>query len=145
MMSKTEQALKLFKQSFSCSQSVFSVYAEELGVDTGTAMKIAGAFGGGMARMGETCGAVTGAFMVIGLKYGQTNAEDKAAKEKTYDVVRQFVERFKSMHGSTVCRVLTGCDMNTNEGLNAFREKNIFETHCMNYVKDAVEILEGLI
>lgn len=140
-MDKTEQAVKLFKQSFSCSQSVFSVYAEELGVDTGTAMKIAGAFGGGMARMGETCGAVTGAFMAIGLKYGKTKAEDKEAKEKTYDVVRQFVEIFKSMHGSTVCRELTGCDMNTTEGLNTFREKNIFETHCMNYVKDAVEIL----
>ena len=144
-MDKTDQAVNLFKQSYSCSQSVFSVYAKDLGVDMDIAHKIAGAFGGGMARMGETCGAVTGAFMAIGLKYGKTDPEDKAAQEKKYDDVRTFVDRFKSIHGSIVCRELTGCDLGTPEGLNEFKEKNIHETHCVRYVKDAVDMLERLI
>lgn len=123
-MNKPEEAVECFKQTFSCSQAVFSAYAPEFGIDKETALKIAGAFGGGMARMGETCaGAVTGAFMLIGLKYGKTKAEDEPAKEKTYQVVREFVEKFKLRNSSIVCRELTGCDMNSPEGLRAFKEK----------------------
>jgi len=144
-MNKPDEVVECFKQTFSCSQAVFSVYALEFGIDKETALKIAGAFGGGMARMGETCGAVTGAFMAIGLKYGKAKAEDEAAKEKTYQVVKEFVEKFKSQNGSIVCRELTGCDMSSPEGLQAFKEKNIFKTHCTKFVKNAAEILEKLI
>ncbi|MCX5815160.1 MAG: C-GCAxxG-C-C family protein [Proteobacteria bacterium] len=144
-MNKPEEAVECFKQTFSCSQAVFSAYASEFGIDMETALKIAGAFGGGMARMGETCGAVTAAFMVIGLKYGKTRAEDEPAKEKTYQVVREFVEKFKLRNSSIVCRELTGCDMNSPEGLQAFKEKNLLKTHCTKFVKDAAEIVEELI
>mgnify|MGYP000890850100 CR=1 FL=1 len=144
-MKKAEQAVMYFRQTFSCSQSVFSVYATEFGVDFETALKIAGAFGGGMARMGHTCGAVTGAFMAIGLVFGKAKKDDESAKEKTYGIVREFVERFKSINGSIVCRELTGCDISTPEGLNAFKERNIIETHCTKYVRDAAEILDKLI
>jgi C_GCAxxG_C_C family probable redox protein len=144
-MNKPDEAVGCFKQTFSCSQAVFSVYALEFGIDKETALKIAGAFGGGMARMGETCGAVTGAFMAIGLKYGKTKAEDEAAKEKTYQIVKEFVEKFKSQNGSIICRELTGCDMSSPEGLRAFKEKNIFKTHCTKFVRNAAEILEKLI
>jgi C_GCAxxG_C_C family probable redox protein len=144
-MNKPEEAVECFKQTFSCSQAVFSAYAPEFGIDMETALKIAGAFGGGIAHMGETCGAVTGAFMVIGLKYGKTRAEDEPAKEKTYQVVREFVEKFKSRNGSIVCRELTGCDMSSPEGLQTFKEKNILKTHCTKFVRDAAEIVEKLI
>ncbi len=69
-------------------------------MDRETALKISDSFGGGMARMGETCGAVNGALMVIGLKYGNTKAGDKQAKEMTYEVVRDFVNRFIRCNGS---------------------------------------------
>ena len=144
-MNKPEEAVECFKQTFSCSQAVFSAYAPEFGIDMETALKIAGAFGGCIAHMCETCGAVTGAFMVIGLKYGKTRAEDEPAKEKTYQVVREFVEKFKSRNGSIVCRELTGCDMSSPEGLQTFKEKNILKTHCTKFVRDAAEIVEKLI
>jgi C_GCAxxG_C_C family probable redox protein len=144
-MNKPDQAVECFKQTFNCSQAVFSTYATEFGIDMETALKIAGAFGGGMARMGETCGAVTGAFMVIGLKYGKARAEDEPAKEKTYQVVGEFVGKFKSRNGSITCRELTGCDMNSPEGLQAFKEKNLLKTHCTKFVRDASEIVEELI
>lgn len=145
MNNKPEQAVERFEQTFSCSQAVFSVYAPEFGIGMETALKIAGAFGGGMARMGETCGAVTGAFMAIGLKYGKTIAEDEPAKEKTYQIVLEFVKRFKSRNNSIVCKELTGCDMSSPEGLKAFKEKNLLKTHCTRFVRDAVEIVEELI
>ena len=144
-MNKSDQAVECFQQTFSCSQAVFSAYAPDFGIDMETALKIAGAFGGGMARMGETCGAVTGAFMVIGLKFGKTRAEDEPAKEKTYQIVGEFVEKFKSRNGSIVCRELTGCDMSSPEGLQAFKENNILKTHCTKFVRYASEIVEKLI
>lgn len=95
-MNKVEQAVSSFKEGFSCSQAVFSTYSMELGLDRETALKVAAPFGVGMGRMGETCGAVTSAFMVLGLKYGRIKAEDEETKEKTYDLVREFVKRFES-------------------------------------------------
>ena len=81
---RAEEAVACFKSDFSCSQAVFSVYAEQLGLDKQVALKISCAFGGGMARMAETCGAVTGALMVIGLKHGKARPDDNDARDRTY-------------------------------------------------------------
>lgn len=106
---------------------------------------MAGAFGGGMARMGETCGVVTGSMMAIGLKHGKIKAADDEAKEKTYRLVIEFVDRFKARHGSIVCRELLDCDMSTPEGLQDFKDRKLIETHCARFVKDAADILEGIL
>jgi C_GCAxxG_C_C family probable redox protein len=116
-----------------------------LGLDREQALKVAGAFGGGMARMGETCGVVTGSMMTIGLKYGKTKASDDEAKEKTYRLVIEFVDKFKVRYGSIVCRELLDCDMSTPEGLQKFKDRNLIETHCVKFVKDAVEMLETIL
>lgn len=121
---------------------MLSSFGEELGLDRELALKVAGAFGGGMARMGETCGAVTGALMVIGLKHGKTKTGDDGAREKTYELVEEFVKRFKSRHGSIVCRELLGCDLSNPEGLKTARKKGLFTTLCPQLVRDATEILE---
>ena len=134
-----------FEEGFSCSQAVFSAYAEQFGLDRETALKISGGFGGGMGRMAQTCGAVTGAFMVIGLKYGAIGAEDKETKEKAYDLVREFADRFKSRHGSIICQELLGCDISKPEGEKVAREQKLFETICPKLVKDAAEILEEML
>ena len=80
-MDRIKQAVTAFKEGFSCSQAVFSALSESSGLERNTALKISQPFGGGIAHMGDTCGAVTGAFMAIGLQYGRTKAEDAEAKE----------------------------------------------------------------
>ncbi len=144
-MTKPEQAEEIFINGFSCSQAIFSTFAEELGLNKENALKIAGAFGGGMGHIGETCGAVTGAFMVIGLKYGKIKAEDNDAKAKTYELVQQFAKRFKEKHGNLHCNDLIGFDLSTEEGLDNARKENKFRTVCPFLVKNAAEIVEELL
>ena len=143
-MNKVEYAVSCFKEGFSCAQAVLSVFGEEFGLNRECALRVAGAFGGGMAQMGKTCGAVTGAFMVIGLKYGKTKAEDEETKKKAYSLVREFVERFKSRNGSIVCKELIGCDISTPEGLKRAKEEK-FTIVCPRLVQDALEIIEQIL
>jgi C_GCAxxG_C_C family probable redox protein len=145
MSTKSEQVVSCFEEGFCCSQAVLSAYAEEFGLPREAALKISRGFGGGMGRMAHTCGAVTGAFMVIGLKYGNADARDKQARENTYGLVREFARRFKERNGSVMCRDLLGCDISRPEGLNAAREKGLFTSVCPNMLRDATEILEEII
>ena len=142
---RVNQAVACFRDDFSCSQAVFSTYAEHLGMDRQLALKVSCAFGGGMARMGETCGAVTGAFMVIGLKHGKVRTDDDDARTKTYALVREFVDRFRAKHSTIVCRDLLGCDIGTTEGKQEYDEKGYGETRCVKFVEDAVTILEEIV
>jgi len=134
-MNGPKEALSLFNEAFSCSQAVFASYAPSMGVDRETALRAAGAFGGGMGRMGETCGAVTGAFMLIGLKYGQTKAGDGNAKDRTYQLVREFVERFKARNRSILCRELLGVHIGTPEGSRAFKDRGLKDAVCVKLVR----------
>ena len=95
--------------------------------------------------MGETCGVVTGSMMAIGLKHCKTRADDDEAKEKTYSLVNEFADKFKSKHQSIVCRELLDCDMSTPEGLQDFKNRKLIETHCARFVKDAANILEEIL
>jgi C_GCAxxG_C_C family probable redox protein len=124
---------------------VLSSFGEAFGLEQGLAFKVAGAFGGGMARMGETCGAVTGALMAIGLKYGMTQAKDEGARDKTYKLAQEFAARFKARHNSMVCRELLGYDLSKPEERKAAYEKGLFTTLCPKFVRDAVEIVEQLL
>lgn len=144
-MEKQESALSCFKKGFSCSQAVLSAFAPGFGMDPEMALRVAGSFGGGMARMGETCGAVTGAFMVIGLKYGMTDAGNQQAKERTYEVARSFVEAFRSEHGSIRCKDLLGCDISVPSAMKQAKESGMFETVCPKFVGSAVRLLEELV
>jgi len=141
-MNRTEIALSRFAEGFNCSQSVLSAYAE--GIDRETALKIASGFGGGMGRMAETCGTVTGAFMVLGLKFGAASP-DREAKERVYGKVREFADRFKARNSSLDCRDLLGCDISTTEGHQAARDRNLTATTCPKFVRDAIEILEEML
>jgi C_GCAxxG_C_C family probable redox protein len=144
-MNQIECAVSCFQEGFSCAQAVFSAYGPQNGLDRELALKVAGAFGGGMGHMGHVCGAVTGAFMVIGLKYGKTQPEDNESRDKTYSLVQEFTERFKSHHGSILCRELLGCDISTPAALEMAREKGLFETLCPRLVQDAAEIIEEIL
>jgi C_GCAxxG_C_C family probable redox protein len=138
-------AVKCFNNGFNCAQAVLSTYSEQFGVDKTTALKIAGSFGGGMGHIGETCGAVTGAFMLIGLKYGKVQKDDNAARERTYSLVKEFANQFKAIHGSVKCTELLGYDLSTTDGLRAASEANLWNTVCAKLVKDSAQIIEELI
>lgn len=144
MSVKPEQAVNIFKEGSNCSQAVISVYAEDFGLSRENALKIAHGFGGGMGRMTHTCGAVTGAFMVLGLKYGNADIHDKEARERIYGLVREFARRFENRNGSIVCRELLGCDISKPAGAAAAKENGLFTSVCPKMVGDAVEILEEM-
>ena len=144
-MKKSDRAVAVLNDGFNCAQSVFSVFAPGLGLEKGKAARIASAFGGGMARGGGTCGAVTGAFMVLGLKYGSSRPRDKERKEKSYEIAREFMRRFNERDGTVVCRDLLGCDISTPEGFARAKERGLFDTVCAKLVKDSVEILEDML
>ncbi len=98
-----------------------------------------------MGGMAQTCGAVTGAMMVIGLKYGRTKAQDNPAKEKTRNMVKEFVGEFNNRHRSTNCRELLGCDISIPEGMEQATKEGLFDTLCPGFILDAVEVLEQIL
>ena len=142
---KKEKTIDTFRSGFNCSQAVLSSFSPDLGLEKETALKIACGFGGGIARLQETCGAVTGAVMVLGLKYGNYNEDVKQAKEKTYELVRQFTDKFKKRNGSLVCRELIKYDLNNEEEHRKAKEENVFSTICEKCLEDSVTILEHII
>ena len=144
-MSKVELATSCFKEGFACSQALLSTYAEQFGLNREIALKVSGAFGGGMGGMAETCGAVTGAFMVIGLKYAKIKPEDEQATERTNRLVKEFVNRFKSRNGSIICKELVDCDVSTPDGMKTAKEKGVFDNLCPKFVQDAAEIVEQIL
>lgn len=107
---KAKKAKELFKKGYNCSQSVLGVWVEELGIDFNTAMRISQSFGGGMGRLREVCGACSGAFMVLGMKYGNDDPRDFETKKNLYAKVQKFAERFKQENGfdSIICKELLG-------------------------------------
>ena len=133
-MNKTEKAAELFGGGYNCAQAVLGAFCNEYGLDADTALRIAGGFGRGV-RNAEICGAVSGAVLVIGLKYGQ----DKAlCNTKT----KEFTAKFKKENQSIVCRDILKCDIATPGGRNKAAGENLFKTVCMDMVKSAALILE---
>jgi C_GCAxxG_C_C family probable redox protein len=135
--SPSEIALERFDAGYSCAQAVFAALAPRAGVDPDLALRIAAAFGGGMARTAGPCGAATGALMYIGLEQPGAGPEHK---DGAYEAGRAFLSEFAARNGSTVCRELLGCDISTAEGRTQAREGNLFRTRCRDLVRDAVEI-----
>ncbi len=125
---------------FNCAQTVFSLFATDLGIDEITALKIASGFGGGMARA-ETCGAVTGAYMVIGMKYGHSTSKPDD-KLNTKQLIEKFNAGFNKVHGTLICKSLTGFDISTQEGFAAANNADVFKTKCPLFIKTACNILE---
>jgi C_GCAxxG_C_C family probable redox protein len=143
-MNNSDKAVEIFKEGFSCSQAVFGAYCERFGLDRKQAYKISSGFGGGM-HLDQTCGAVTGAIMAIGLKYGRTKADDIDAKMKTIKMVNEFAKKFRQRHGSIGCTDLIGCNISTPEGFEGAKKKDVFKQLCPKYVKSAAEILEEIL
>ena len=144
-MNKVESAVFSFNNGFNCCQSVLLAYCQEFSLDSQVASRLSTGFGGGMGRMAGVCGAVTGAFMVLGLKYGKMKAEDNESREKTYMLVKEFAGKFKARNDSIICKDILECDISTRQGLRMAREKALFSKVCPKFVQDAAEILEEML
>jgi C_GCAxxG_C_C family probable redox protein len=144
-LSKAEEARWRFEKGLICAQAVLSTYAEQFGLEKALALKIACGFGAGIGRMGKTCGAVTGAVMVIGLRYGQVNLADAESREDTYRSVKEFIDRFTALHGAIECKELTGYDLSNSDELKLARESGVFQSKCSGFVCDAARILEDVL
>ena len=144
-MSKSKDTKENFTRGLNCSQAIVSQYAQDYQLDVSTANRLATAFGGGMGRQGNTCGALTGSYIVLGLEYGSASPSEKENKEITYEKVRLLTKKFEQKHGSCNCRDLLGCDISTNEGQQHAKEHNLHKSKCPGFVEDVVEILDDMI
>ncbi|MBM4158307.1 MAG: C_GCAxxG_C_C family protein [Ignavibacteria bacterium] len=151
-------AVSYFRSGFNCSQSVLKTFAGAYRLNRKNAESISAGFGAGMGRLQETCGAVAGAYMVIGLHCGKkrnfamTNVTlakadriNKKIKEESYKYIKRFNNFFVKIHGTTNCMELVKCDLNTEEGKKYFDENNLHEEICENCIKSSIEIINKIL
>jgi len=143
MSERSEKAKELFKSGYNCSQAVLGVFAQELGLDFKTAMKISSSFGGGMGRMREVCGTVSGMFMACGLMFGPSDNSDPKAKGELYKRIQELAGKFKEQNGSIICKeLLEGIETSTSPTPSERNENYYKKRPCVELVGDAVEIFE---
>lgn len=142
-----ENAAKHHLEGYNCAESLLLTFLDEweeyfrLGINSSAAT----AFGGGIGRMGNMCGALSGALIVIGLAIGRTDSKDDESKQRAYAAARDLLQRFKEKWGTLLCRELTGCDLSTQEGLNKFKELNVRQLKCGPILEETTKIVAAII
>jgi len=136
----SEKAVKRFLEGYNCAQSVLLTIFEEWHGKNDLVPKVATAFGGGIGRCGSVCGALSGGVMAIGIKYG-TNEPSVEKRLRAYELAKEFYRRFEKQHRSVLCRELIGYDLSNPEELDKARKERVLEEKCVNFVREAVEIL----
>lgn len=145
MNSNESKAITSFRSGLNCAQAVLTGYSDALGSDNNLVLNISAGFGGGMGRLQETCGAVTGSYMVMGLYNGKKFTDNKDKKEVTYKMIQTFSERFKLLHGATDCKSLIKCDLKTDDGHRYAKDNNLFETICEKCITDSIRLVDEII
>jgi C_GCAxxG_C_C family probable redox protein len=137
---QAERAVELFSQNYNCAQSVYAACATSDGLSEAQRLALAAPFGGGIARQGEVCGALTGALLTLGEAGGEAMAADPVAgRNALYERVKQLTEAFRAAHGSILCRELTGCALDTEAGQHAFKERGLHKNLCTGLVVFAAD------
>jgi len=139
------KAIESFRSGLNCAQAVFTAYSEKLNIDNDLALSVSCGFGGGMGRQQETCGAVTGAFMVLGVQNCKKVSDNKERKALTYSMIQEFSKKFKELHGSTDCIDLLKCEIKTDAGHDHAKANNLFETICEKCISDSIMITDSLL
>lgn len=138
--SQSQRAVELFSRNFNCAQSVYAASATGEGLSEAQRLALAAPFGGGVARQGEICGALTGALLALGEAAGEATAADPVAgRNALYERARQLTESFRAAHGAILCRELTGCVLSTEEGQRSFKERGLHQNLCTKLVAFATE------
>ncbi|MBD5401342.1 C_GCAxxG_C_C family protein [bacterium] len=141
-MNREQRARELFRSGYNCSQSVFGAYAESYGIDFDTALKLASSFGGGMGRLREVCGAVSGMFLALGLIKGYST-NDYQSKKEHYKKVQHLAQEFEKLNGSIVCRELLGLDKKRDVPTPEKRTEEYYKKRpCEELIADACRILD---
>ncbi len=140
-MTKAAQAVSSFKNGYSCSQAILAAYGSGLGLGSQQCLQLGSGFSGGMA-MGETCGAVTAAFMVLGLSETEADLSTPLGRAAVKAGVLEFTDQFKARHGAVLCRSLLGCDISTSAGMEKARKEGLIACRCPEFVRSAAEILD---
>jgi C_GCAxxG_C_C family probable redox protein len=140
--SRVKRAVDFFEQGYNCSQAVFMAYADKYGIETETAAKLATSFGGGMGRLREVCGAVSGMFLVLGMEYPFTDTKDKASKNLNYKMVQKTANAFKAEMGSYVCADLLKIKHAPQNPESSERNEAYYKSRpCTHCVAVAAEIV----
>lgn len=136
-----ERGIELFAAGYTCAQSTFAALSELFGMGEEQAIRVSAAFGGGIARSGDFCGALSGALMALGLKRGQpeTSAE---IKNDLYARARSLIAAFEESCGARDCRDLIGCDLSTPEGAALAASRNTRKVICENLVRTAIRLAD---
>ncbi len=146
-MNRVEVAEKLFQEGYNCSQSVFAAFSDLYGIDQEQALKLAAGFGGGVGRLREVCGAVSGMTMIAGLETGTAKKMDDEGKKYNYEVVQKLAKEFEKLNGSIICRELLNLDADTS--MAAEPNKRTMEYYntrpCAQLVRDAAEIIDKIL
>lgn len=136
-------AVDFFEKGYNCSQAVFMAYAANYGITPENAAALATSFGGGMGRLREVCGAVSGMFLVLGLEYPYNNIKDKASKNLNYKVVQRTAAEFKTKMGSIICADLLKKDRQPQSHISDERTAAYYASRpCTRCVALAAEIVE---
>lgn len=141
-----KKAMDLFKEGFNCSQSVFLAFEDMYKLDPKTALMLSSSFGGGMGRLREVCGAVSGMFMVAGVLYGYDDPKDYEVKKVHYERIQQLAKEFESRNGSIVCRQLLGLGEGKDTPAPEKRTQEYYKKRpCAELVGMAAAIMEQYI
>ena len=142
-MNPVDKTLDLVGNGLNCSQAILAAFGEQFGVDLEKAKKLGRPFGGGMGHLALTCGAITGAIMVLGL--ARNDAEEPLAREEAFESVRELMQRFEERHGTSVCKKLLGADMSTAEGMKKIQQDKLTQRLCPVFIRSSAEILLKLL
>ena len=146
MSERVQKANEIFSpDNCNCSQAVARAFGPSVGLDEKAAMGAARGFGGGIGSQALTCGAVTGAVMVLGFRAAELDRKTENPKTKAAELVREFCTRFESRHGTIACLDLIGIDLSTETGQRINKEKKITRTQCPAFVRSAAEILDEML
>lgn len=146
MVDHRELAKNYFMEGYNCAQSVLLAYHQELGLDKDTAARLASSFGGGMGRLREVCGAVSGMFLAAGLFYGYSDPKDREGKKSQYERVQALAGSFREQNGSIVCRELLNLDHKSDIPTPSARTNAYYARRpCAQLVADAAGILEEML
>ena len=141
MPDRGERAKALFYEGYNCSQAVLCAFEDVTGFDRETSAKIASSFGGGMGRLREVCGAVSGALLVLGIAEGYSDPADPEAKKAHYALVQEFARRFREKNGSIVCRELLKNVKTTSGAVPEPRTEEFYKKRpCPELIADAARI-----
>lgn len=136
----------LFLEGYNCAQAVFLAFSDVTGYDKETALRISSSFGGGMGRMREVCGALSGIFMVAGVLWGYTGTDDGQKKMEHYARIQALAQRFKDKHNTILCRELLSGIKTDTAPMPDVRDEQYYKIRpCLRFVEDAAQVLDDMI